>query len=52
MDFQEDSRRSKALSQLSIDEFKTIPLYGYHVILNTRLLGGEGVPFFSIVFVP
>ena len=52
MDFQEDSRRSKTLSQLRLEEVKTLPLDGYQAMLNTRRLGGEGVPFFSIVFVP
>jgi hypothetical protein len=52
MDFQEDSRRSKTLSQLRVEEVKTLPLDGYRVMLNIGLLGGEGVPFFSIVFVP
>jgi hypothetical protein len=51
-EFQEDSRRSKTLSQLRVEEVKTLPLDGYRVMLNTRPLGGEGVPLFSIVFVP
>jgi hypothetical protein len=46
------SRSSKNLSQLRVEEVKTLSLYGYQEILNTRSLGGEGVPFFSIVFVP
>ena len=29
-----------------------IPLDGYRAMLNIRPLGGEGIPFFSIVFVP
>jgi hypothetical protein len=52
MDFQEYSRRFKTLSQLRVEEVKTLPLYGYQAMLNTMPLGGEGVPFFSTVFVP
>jgi hypothetical protein len=52
MEFQEDSRRSKTLSQLRVEEVKTLPLDGYRADVKYRPLGGEGVPFFSIVFVP
>jgi hypothetical protein len=52
MEFQEDSRRSKTLSQLRVEEFKNLPLDGYQVMLNTVLLGGQGFPLFSIVFFP
>ena len=52
MEFQEYSRISKTLSQLRVKEFKTLPLDGYRAMLNTGPLGGEGVPLFSIVFVP
>ena len=50
MDFQEDSRRSKALSQLNIEEYKTLTADNYQAMLNTRPLGGEGVPLYVIVF--
>jgi hypothetical protein len=52
VEFQEDSKRSKILSQLRVEEVKTLPLYGYRAMLKTRMIGGEGVPFFNIVFVP
>ena len=41
---------SKTLSQLRVEEVKTLPLYGYHSMLNIGPLGGEGVPFYVIVF--
>jgi hypothetical protein len=50
--FQEYSRRSKTLSQFTIEEVKTLPIDGYRAMLNTEPLGGEGVPLFSIIFVP
>jgi hypothetical protein len=43
MDFQEDSRMSKTLSQLGVEEVKTLSLDGYREMLNTGSLGGEGV---------
>jgi hypothetical protein len=49
-DFQEESRRSKSLSQLKVEEVKTLSLEGYWVMLNIGSLGGEGVPFYVIVF--
>jgi hypothetical protein len=52
MYFQEDYRMSKTLSQLRVEEVKTLLLDGYWSMLNTGPVGGEGVPFFSIVFVP
>jgi len=52
MEFQEVLRRSKTLSQLRIEEVKTLPLDDYQTMLYNGLLGGEGVPLFSIVFVP
>jgi hypothetical protein len=52
MYFQEDSKRSKTLSQLRVEEVRTLPLDSYQGMLNTGLLGGEGVPFFSIVIFP
>jgi hypothetical protein len=52
MEFQEYSRIYKTLSQLRVDEFKTLPLDDYRAMLNTGPLGGEGVPLFNIVFVP
>jgi hypothetical protein len=52
MDFQEYPRRSKTLSQLRVEEVKTLPLDGYRVMLNIGPLGGERVPFYRIVFVP
>jgi hypothetical protein len=48
--FQEDSRRSKTLSQLRVEKIKTLPLDGYQIMLNTMLVGEEGVPFFCIVY--
>jgi len=48
--FKKDSRRSKTLSQLRVEEVKTLPLDGYWTMLNTEPLGEEVVPFFSIVF--
>jgi hypothetical protein len=33
-----------------VEEVKNLPLYGYRAILNTGPLGGEGVPFYAIVF--
>jgi hypothetical protein len=38
----EDSRGSKTLSQLRVEEVKTLPLAGYWTMLNTRPRGGEG----------
>jgi hypothetical protein len=52
MYFQEDSRSSKTLSQLRVEEVKTLPIDGYQAMLNTGPLGGEGVPLFSIIFFP
>jgi hypothetical protein len=37
---------------LRVEEFKNLSLDVYQAMLNTGPLGGEGVPFFSIVFVP
>jgi hypothetical protein len=50
MEFQEHYRRYKTLSQLRVEKFKTLPLYGYQDMFNTGPLGGEGVPFYAIVF--
>ena len=41
MDFQEYSRGSKTLSQLRVEEVKTLPLAGYRDMLDTGPLGGE-----------
>jgi hypothetical protein len=49
VEFQEYSRSSKTLSQVRVEELKTLPLDVYQAMLNTELLGGEGVPFFGIV---
>jgi hypothetical protein len=35
---------------LRVEEVKNLPLDGYQAMLNTRPLGGEGVPFYVIVF--
>jgi hypothetical protein len=35
---------------LKVEEVKTLTLDDYQAMLNTRLLGGEGVPFYVIVF--
>jgi hypothetical protein len=37
------------LSQLRVEEVKTIPLDGYWDMLNIGALGREGVPLFFIV---
>ena len=50
LDFLEHSRRSKTLSQLRVEEVKTINLDDYRAMLNTGPLGGEGVSFYVIVF--
>jgi hypothetical protein len=49
MQFQAYSRSSKTLSQFRVEEGKNLPLDGYRDMLNTRTLGGEGVPLFFIV---
>jgi hypothetical protein len=49
-EFQEDSRMFKTLPQLRVEEVKNLPLDGYQVMLNTKPLGGEEVPFYVIVF--
>jgi len=41
-DLKEYSRGSKTLSQLRVEEVKTLPLAGYRTMLNTRPRGGEG----------
>jgi hypothetical protein len=46
---QEEYIRSKNLSQLKVEEFKTLTLDVYRDILNIGPLG-EGVPFYVIVF--
>jgi hypothetical protein len=40
----------KTLSQLRLGEAKTLTLDDYWAMLNMRSLGGEGVPFYVIVF--
>jgi len=50
VEFQEDYRTPKRLSQLRVEEVKTLLLYGYHTMLNTEPLIGEGVQLFFIVF--
>jgi hypothetical protein len=35
---------------LRVEEDKNLPLDGYQAMLNIRPLGGEGVPFYTIVF--
>jgi len=52
MEFEEDSIRSKILSPLRVEEVKILSLDSYQTMLNTMPLGGEGVKFFSNVFVP
>jgi hypothetical protein len=52
MEFQEDYRRYKTLSEFRVVEVKTLPLDGYRAMLNNKPLGGEGVALFSMVFVP
>jgi hypothetical protein len=52
VDFQEYSRGLKNVSQLRVEEVKALTLDNYRAMLNIRLLGGEGVPFFCIVLVP
>jgi len=49
MDFQKDSRTSKIISQLIVEEVKTLPLDGYPAMLYIGLPGGDKVPFFGIV---
>jgi hypothetical protein len=49
MQFQEDFIRLKTLSQLRVEKVKNIPLDGYRAMVNTRTLGGEGVPFVFVV---
>jgi hypothetical protein len=34
---------------LRVEEFKTLPLYGYRDMLNNMPLGEEGVPFYVII---
>jgi hypothetical protein len=48
--FQEESRSSKTLSQFKVEEVKTLTLDDYRSMLNTKTLGGEGVPLYVIVF--
>jgi hypothetical protein len=48
--FQEDSRRLKTIPQLRVEEVKDLFLDGYRAMLNIEPLGGEGVPFFCIVY--
>ena len=40
----------KTLPQLRVEEVKNLSLDGYLAMLNTKPLGGEGVPFYAIVF--
>jgi hypothetical protein len=35
---------------LRVEEVKTIPLDGYWAMLNTGMLGGEGIPSYVILF--
>jgi hypothetical protein len=35
---------------LRVEEVKNLPLDGYRAMLNIEPLGGEGVPFYVIVF--
>jgi hypothetical protein len=49
MDFKK-SIRFKTLSQLKVEGVINLPLDGYRAMLNIGPLGGEGVPFDTIVF--
>jgi hypothetical protein len=35
---------------LRVEEIENLPLDGYKAMLNTILLGGEGIPLYTILF--
>ncbi len=49
MDFQEDSRSAKLVTLVEGWRSLNLTLVFYQSMLNIKMLGGEGIPFYAIV---